>query len=320
MGIIMCKKILTLLSAMAVMGISSVSASYAQSKILSDVPDGAEAVSLSGMPLSMPEATNETVLDNLTAAKVRYMDYPMDPKRAIWYGRRLAYAGEYREAIKIFSDGMLDAPNEARFYRHRGHRYITTREFDRAIADLEKAAAMIKGKSNSVEEDGAPNEFDIPVSTLHGNIYYHLGLAYYLKQDFENAKRVYDLDIDVAANDDNKVSATHWRYMIRRRLGESHDQAKHVLDVINKDMKILENHTYHKLDLFYKGELSEAEISEGIDMEDSADAATAYGIANWHYYNGDVDKARDMLEKMMNAKAWGSFGYVAAEADLAALK
>jgi tetratricopeptide (TPR) repeat protein len=320
MGIIMCKKILTLLSAIAVMGISSVSASYAQSKILSDVPEGAEAVSLSGKPLSMPEATNETVLDNLTAAKVRYMDYPMDPKRALWYGRRLAYAGEYREAIKIFSDGMLDAPNNARFYRHRGHRYITTREFDRAIADLEKAAAMIKGKSNKSEEDGAPNEFGIPVSTLHGNIYYHLGLAYYLKQDFENAKRVYDLDFSVARNDDNQVSIAHWRYMIRRRMGESHDAAKHVLDTISADMNILENHTYHKLDLFYKGEVSEAEISEGIDMEDSADAATAYGIANWHYYNGDVDKARGMLEKMMNAKAWGSFGYVAAEADLAALK
>ncbi|MDG1438954.1 MAG: hypothetical protein P8P98_08230, partial [Emcibacteraceae bacterium] len=97
-------------------------------------------------------------------------------------------------------------------------------------------------------------------------------------------------------------------------------QAKHVLDIITPDMDILENHTYHKLDLFYKGEISEEEASEGIDMEDSADAATAYGLANWHYYNGDVDKAKAMLEKMMNAKAWGSFGYIAAEADLAAMK
>lgn len=316
----MFKKILTLLSALLFMTISWISVSHGQSNILSDVPEGAQAVSLNGKPLTMPEATNETVLKNLSTTRARYMDYPMDPERAAWYGRRLAYAGKYRDAIKIFSEGMLDSPNDAQFYRHRGHRYITVREFDRAIADLEKAVTLIKGKANIVEKDGAPNEFDIPVSTLHGNIYYHLGLAYYLKQDFENAKRVYDLDFSVARNDDNQVSIAHWRYMIRRRMGESHDEAKHVLDTISSDMKILENHTYHKLDLFYKGELSEAEISQGIDLEDSADAATAYGLANWYYYNGDPDKAAAMMKKMLNARAWGSFGYIAAEADLAALK
>ena len=314
----MCKKIFKIA---ALLSLISVGSAFAQNNLYSDVPEGAEAVSLlDGRALTMPDATNETVLKNLASARYKYMDYPMNPDNAVWYGRRLAYAGDFRAAIKAFTDGILDNPNDPQFLRHRGHRYITIREFDRAIADLEKAADMIKGESNQVEEDGAPNEFGIPVSTLHGNIYYHLGLAYYLKQDWENAKRVYDLDIDVATNDDNRVSATHWRYMIRRRAGETHDQAKHVLDVINKDMKILENHTYHKLTLFYKGELTEAEISEGIDLEDSADAATAYGLANWHYYNGDEAKAKEMLESMMKAKSWGSFGYIAAEADLAALK
>ncbi len=316
MGLNMFKKILSIFSVFSLLSISNV---LAQSGILPDVPEGAEALSLSGEVLTMPDPTNETVIDNLENTRYKYMDYPMDPNNVIWYGRRLAYAGDFREAIKIFSEGMLDSPNDPRFYRHRGHRYITIREFDRAIADLEKAAELIKGKPNVSEPDGAPNEFNIPVSTLHGNIYYHLGLAYYLKHDFENAKRVYDLDHSVARNDDNRVSIAHWRYMIRRRMGESHDQAKHVLDEINKDMKILENHTYHKLDLFYKGELSEAEISEGIDLEDSADAATAYGLANWYFYNGDEAKAKEMMQKMLKAKSWGSFGYIAAEADLAAM-
>ncbi|MBL4603432.1 MAG: hypothetical protein JKY84_11850 [Emcibacteraceae bacterium] len=312
----MYKKVISLIFVASLMSIGNV---YAQSNILPEVPEGAEAISLNGKVLTMPDPTNETVIKNLSTTRARYMDYPMDPERVIWYGRRLSYAGDYRKAIKIFTEGTLDSPNDARIYRHRGHRYITIREFDRAIADLEKAATLIKGKTNSVEPDGAPNEFNTPISTLHGNIYYHLGLAYYLKQDFENAKRVYDLDFNVARNDDNQVSIAHWRYMIRRRMGESHDQAKHVLDTINADMKILENHTYHKLDLFYKGEISEKEISETIDIEDSGDAATAYGLANWYYYNGDVDKAKAMMEKMLNAKAWGSFGFIAAEADLAAM-
>ena len=311
----MYKIFLKLIPALIALTISS-----ANAQTLPDVPEGAEALSLDGRVLTMPDPTNEKVLENLSYTRVRYMDYPMVTERVIWYGRRLGYAGDFREAIKIYSEGMYDSPNEPKLYRHRGHRYITIREFDRAVADLEKAASLIKGKQNSSEEDGAPNEFNTPVSTLHGNIYYHLGLAYYLKQDWENAKRAYDLDHGVARNDDNRVSIAHWRYMIRRRMGESHEDAKHVLDEINADMKILENHTYHKLDLFYKGEISEAEISEGIDMEDSADAATAYGLANWYYYNGDEDKAKGMMEKMLNARAWGSFGYIAAEADLDALK
>lgn len=302
-------------SAILFMTISCFSLGNAQ-----QLPDGAEALSLNGTPLYMPEATNEKILDNLSYTRVRYMDYPMDPDRVVWYGRRLSYAGKFRQAIKIFSEGIIDSPNDARFYRHRGHRYITVREFDKAIADLEKAATLIKGKENVVEQDGAPNEFNIPLSTLHGNIYYHLGLAYYLKQDFENALRVYDMDFEIARNDDNHVSIAHWRYMIRRRMGESHEDAKEVLQLINKDMNILENHSYHKLDLLYKGELTEAEVSENIDLENSGDSAVAYGLANWHYYNGDIDKARQMMEIMMTAKAWGPFGYIAAEADLAAMK
>lgn len=300
---------------------SALSITNVMAQNLPDVPEGAEAISLlDGRALTMPDPTNETVIKNLEDASYKYMDYPMNADNAVWYGRRLAYAGDFRKAIQAFSDGILDNPNDPRMYRHRGHRYITIREFDRAIADLEKAAEMIQGTSNRSEPDGAPNEFGIPVSTLHGNIYYHLGLAYYLKQDWENAKRVYDLDHSVAENDDNRVSIAHWRYMIRRRMGDSHDDAKYVLDDIKADMDILENHTYHKLALFYKGELTEAEISEGINLEDSADAATAYGLANFHYYNGHEAKAKGMLESMMKAKAWGSFGYIAAEADLAAMK
>lgn len=306
-------------SSIVIGSLLSIGSAFAQG-MLPEVPEEVEAMSLMGKPLTMPEPTNENVINNLADAKYKYMDYPMIADNAVWYGRRLAYAGDFREAIKVFSDGILDNPNDPEFYRHRGHRYITIREFDRAIADLEKAAELIKGTENRVEQDGAPNEFNIPVSTLHGNIYYHLGLAYYLKQDFENAKRVYDMDYEVARNADNHVSIAHWRYMIRRRMGETHDQAKHVLDGINADMEILENHTYHKLALFYKGELSEAEISEGIDLEDSADAATAYGLANWYYYNGDEAKGAEMMQKMLNARAWGSFGFIAAEADLVAMK
>ena len=61
-----------------------------------------------------------------------------DADALIWVGRRTAYLGRYREAIGIFSDGIARHPADARMYRHRGHRYLTVREIDQAIADFEK--------------------------------------------------------------------------------------------------------------------------------------------------------------------------------------
>ena len=43
--------------------------------------------------------------------------------------------------------------------------------------------------------------------------------------------------------------------------------------------------------------------------------AVQYGIANWHFYNGDGEQAKLELEKILAGKGWSSFGYIAAEAD-----
>ncbi len=62
----------------------------------------------------------------------------------IWIDRRAAYLWRYREAIDIFISCMKKFPDEAGLYRHRGHQYITVREFDHAIADLTKALSLIE--------------------------------------------------------------------------------------------------------------------------------------------------------------------------------
>ena len=126
------------------------------------------------------------------------------------FGRFTAYSGNYDEAIEVFARGIQQFPLDPRMRRHRGHRLITVRKFDEAIKELEAAAGMIKDKKNEIEPDGMPNEKNIPVSTLHGNIWYHLGLAYYLKQDFNNALRAYEQCLAVSTNADNVVSSTHW--------------------------------------------------------------------------------------------------------------
>ena len=204
-------------------------------------------------------------------------------------------------------------------YRHRGHRYISIREFDKAIADFTKADELREGMENEIEPDGAPNEQNIPVSSLHGNIYYHLGLAHYLKGELEPALAAYKNAVAASRMDDNVVSGTHWIYMMLRLMGRD-EEAQAALDVINKDMEIIENFAYYELCLFYKGEMTLEELTVYNEEELGSNDAVNYGIGNWYLYNGETDKAREIYEAILAKKGWAPFGYIAAEADLAKMK
>jgi hypothetical protein len=103
--------------------------------------------------------------------------------------------------------------------------------------------------------------------------------------------------------------------MILQRKGDP-EAAAEVLDVITADMNVIENMSYHNLCLFYKGELTLAELI-GENEDSPAGAAIMYGASNWHYYTGDLPKAKEMFEQMLATDGWSAFGVVAAEADLA---
>ena len=288
-------------------------ASMAQS-ILPDVPDGVQAISSLGEELRSGEPS-ERLLDNLAAARVDYESNPDDADNIIWLGRRIAYTGDYRGAIEVFSQGIEKHPEDARMYRHRGHRYLSIREFDRAIADFDRAMTLIEGTEDEVEPDGAPNPAGIPVSTLHTNIWYHLGLAHYLKGELEDAIRIYEIARPNIPNDDMRVAFTHWHYMSLRLLDRD-AEAREVLEPIREDMNVIESMPYHQLCLMYKGE-SESGTVMGSNITAAGGDSAMYGIANWHYYNGRPDEARAVFEEMIEKSGWASFGRIAAESDLA---
>ena len=194
--------------------------------LLPILPNHAQTVSFFGDTLFSSATPSEAVLLNLVEAELAYGANPDDADALIWYGRRLAYAGQHRAAINTYTDGIQKHPTDARIPRHRGHRYITLRMFDEAIEDFEHAAKLIEGTEDEIEPDGAPNAMNIPVSTLHTNIWYHLGLAYYLKGDMENAFRAYDESLRISPNDDMTVAGTHWLYMILRRLGRDEEAGR----------------------------------------------------------------------------------------------
>ena len=242
-------------------------------------------------------------------------NYEIDPENAeniIWYGRRAGYLPDYQQAIEIFSEGIEKFPDDPRMYRHRGHRYISIREFDKAIADLNRAGQLIRGTENQIEPDGMPNAQNIPVSSLHGNIWYHLGLAYYLKHEYPKAYLAYTNCRLSHGNDDNIVSSTHWLYMIQKRL-QNDSLALDQLIPITDTMNIIENFAYYKLCKLYKGYLTMEEITS---EEGSAGDAIQYGLANWYFNNGEREKAEVLFEDLLENGSWNSFGYIAAESDL----
>ncbi len=274
----------------------------------------AQAVSLLGEELFSAEPS-EIALENYAEAKSDFDRAPESADALIWYGRRTAYLGQYREAIEIYTRGIDRFPEDARFYRHRGHRYISVREIDNAIEDFERAAALIEGTEDTIEPDGMPNAQNIPVSSLHSNIWYHLGLAYYLNNDLENALRAYRAGLLSLQNDDNRVSLTHWLYMSLRLLGRD-EVAGQALAPILSEMDIIENMAYHRLCLFYKGELPLEELYDP-DSSSSVNDAVAYGVGCWHLYQGDRDQAKAVFEEILARESWASFGYIAAEAEYA---
>lgn len=280
-----------------------------------------QAVSLLGdtlrsLPLS--PAVRARYETQLAEARRAYEHTPTNVDSIIWYARRLGYLGLLRESIEIYTRGITLHPDNPWLYRHRGHRYISVRDFRNAIADLERATQLVQGKPDEVEPDGQPNAQNQPIGTLHSNIGYHLALAYYLQGDFAKAAAAARREFTAATNDDRRVSIAHWLYLSLRHAGR-HDEAAQLVAPMHRDMKIIENEAYHRLMLLYKGELApEATLTVGPDGAFAVtDASAAYGVANWHLFNGRRTEGTQLLRRIVAAGQWGAFGTIAAEAQLA---
>ncbi len=276
-----------------------------------------EATSLLGEPLSRPELPSEfreKQTDLLEEARRQLAAAPDDPDAAIWVGRRTAYLGRYREAIQIYTEALAAHPRYPHLYRHRGHRYITTRALGEARVDLERAAQLTEGAEDQVEPDGLPNAFGVPTSTLQTNIWYHLGLAQYLEGDFELAAASYRRCRGLAGNPDMAVAASYWLYLSLRRAGEDGEAAA-MLAEISPDLEILENHDYLRLLLAFGGH---GEVDALVDgSQESVESATrAYGVGAWYLLRGEASKAREIFERIVAGSSWAAFGYIAAEAEL----
>jgi tetratricopeptide (TPR) repeat protein len=235
---------------------------------------------------------------------------PNNVELIIALGRAQAGVWRYHDAIETYTRGVKIAPKNAMLYRHRGHRYISTRQFAQAVADLKRASEL------------RADDFDI---------WYHLGLAHYLKGEFAKAAAAYEqcyavaeknraaADANKEGRDDSLIAISDWLYMTYRRMKREADATK-VLAKITPQMQVKENKSYYDRLLFYKGLKKEEELVNVEKATDLEIATVGYGIGNWHLYSGNRAKAEEYFRKIVAGKYWPAFGFIAAEAELARKK
>lgn len=274
-------------------------------------------VSLLGVKYYEPKRSSEAQakLESDLAAAKKNFDADASEDNYIWYGRRTGYMLRLNEAVDIFTQGLKKYPESYRLLRHRGHRYISLRRFDKAIADLEKAEKLMAGKPLDVEPDGVPNKLNKPLSSTQFNVFYHLALAHYLKGDFVKAESVWRKCLAVCENDDSSVAVIDWLYMTLRRQGKE-DEAKALVAKVGDNLEIIENDSYYtRIKLYKSGNMDTRQPETPLEV-----ATLGYGYANWFLYTGNKETAVKMFEKVVAGSEFAAFGFIAAEAELARLK
>jgi tetratricopeptide (TPR) repeat protein len=283
------------------------------------LPEGAQAWSYLGNALYPPPLPMEVRAAREEALETALRDRgenPDDPDLWIWVGRHHAYLGEYRIAIETFSDGRDRFSRDARFLRHRGHRWITLREFDQARSDLTEATETMGADGGVIEPDGLPNPAGIPLTTLAFNAWYHLALAEYLAGDFAAARASWESTLEVSDNPDLQVATRYWLHLTLRRLGED-DRAAEVAAAASADQELLENHTYRDLLLHFRGDLP-AEAVLPADGEGLGSVTALYGLGIHALLRGDEAEAMRRFQEILDRPdQWPAFGYVAAEVEVA---
>jgi tetratricopeptide (TPR) repeat protein len=249
---------------------------------------------------------------DLEAARAAHARHPANVDSIIWFGRRVGYTGDFAQAVAIYTEGLRLHPDEPRLLRHRGHRFLSLRDYPRAIADLQRAYDLTRGKSDEVEPDGQPNARGIPTSTLQSNIRYHLALGRFLTGDFPGAAALWEEDARVAANLDQRVAATYWWVVALARQRDA-DAVRAALAPIRADWDIIENGSYHRLLLWMKGEMTEQALRAS--MNTAIEKHTiGNGIAQWQQASGRRASAELALREVLATGPSASFGYLAAEA------
>lgn len=205
---------------------------------------------------------------------------------------------QVRAAIETLTRGIAANPANARLYVDRGHRYVSVRELDRALADLQHAAAL----------DSAIYD-----------IWFHLGVVRFVRGDFAEAARDFARARPSAPNDEEKAGSADWLWMSLSRAGRRAEAAA-LLPTFPESLSVPARYPYVLRLRLYQGRLKPEELIGPADTDDVQLATLAYGIGNWYLVAGDTARARTYFRRAVASGGWPAFGFIAAEAELRRLR
>lgn len=236
---------------------------------------------------------------------------PDDPNLLLAVGQKSDSLLRFQDSIFIYTKGVEKFPQDWRFLRYRGQRYLSTRRFAEAIADLEKAQKL------------APTSFDVA---------YYLGLAYYFNGD--NAKAIQTLGGcetqpkaagqaaggrscgDQREDASLRIPMQYWHYLALLRSGEM-EAAKTYLKTVSPLLDLKANKPYHDALLFFQGVKEINEMLAGAG-EGSRDYLTrAAGAATFLFTAGERAQACSIWQRVTMDSNWDHLGVINAESELA---
>jgi tetratricopeptide (TPR) repeat protein len=222
----------------------------------------------------------------------------------LWVKKATALSKQmlYREAAEAASKGLTYDPFNWMLLRCRAGRHLATYRFQEAAADFELASR---------------------INNKDWNIWYHLGLAYYLLGEYDRANEAYTKCLEITEpNDVNLVAIVDWKWLTLIRLGKI-DEAKKLLELVDENTDSGENIPYHERVLAYKGVLTPERVLEfeNEDFRGLEFATRGYGIAMYYIYNNKAEKGKELLGKIYQDDSfWNSFGYMATSVELKRLE
>lgn len=308
----------------AILLLAMLSGTEMRSQKIDSTLEPIETRSLFGRPLRRPKlgsASQVRLQSDLDQALTHHKAEPDHVDKYIWVGRRMAYLGRYRDAADWFKKGLklsYDEPAEqAKLLRHLGHRQITLRQFNAARTSLTKAWKLVQaGVPDEIEPDGIPNSKNQPLTSLHTNISYHLGLVCHLLGDHRAARNYFALSNPArTSNPDRFVSSRYWEVVCAMSSSADKSQIAEMTSSVPIESDVIENGAYRRLLLSFNGSLTTdllMRLATG-----SNDAATCgYGVSVLDEFEDRRSKSIERRREILELDTWAAFGYIAAEASL----
>lgn len=272
------------------------------------------ATSLIGTPLTIPKysaATQKMLDEDIAIAEAALRIAPDREDSHIWYGRRLDYAGRICDAVDAFSAGIKQFPESYKLYRFRARDLTRARKFKEALADYEKALALMGDTPDTFEPDGMPNPIGLTISTYRGNIVYYHAQTSFATGDYPTMVTGMAKSLELSADfarDDMRVPTAYWTYLAYRKMGQ-HDKARAAIDAIEPGLKLIENFTYYQAVQIMQGRLDPASV------KNTRDSTIKFAIAMERRFAGDEAGAKALLTEIVRENPQGHWP---SEAELAA--